>query len=76
MSVRIADRCIKAIVIVSLIDLNDLLRGETMDGGDDRCRNESGIGEGKEIKMVVDQVESTSLFHQIPNMQAFNHLCI
>ena len=74
MSVGVADGNVGSAVVVLGVDRDDVWRREAVDGGDDRGRDQAGIGKGQEVKAVVDHVEFRGPLEHLRNMEALGDL--
>ena len=69
-SIGVAYRHVSGGAVVTLVDRNDLVRREAMDGGDHRCRDEIAIRERQEVEPVVDDVELAGALEHRGDVQA------
>ena len=75
-TVGVADRHIPDAIGVFEICGQGRVGGESVDGGDHRRVDESGVGKREEIKTVVDQIESVCTFEHCSDVQRLPRLGI
>ena len=71
---RFADRHVRTCAVVALVDRNDSVRGEPVDRGDHRRRDEMAVGERQEVEPVVDDVKLPSVLEYRSDVQTFGDL--
>ena len=76
MPIRVADGDISDVAVVLLVDTDDVLRGEPVNGGDHRRGDQPGIGERQEVETVVDDVEFGGPLEHLRDVEALRNLRI
>src|SRR6202034_2283225 len=76
MPVRIADRHVERPLVVFRIHRNNAWRGEPVNRGDDRRRDQPRVSERQEVEAVVNDVELRRPFEYLRYMQALGNLRI
>ena len=74
MPVGVTDRHVVDAIGVFEIYRQGGVGGESVDGGDHRCVDQSRVGERKEVETVVDQIELGGAFEQRGDVQRLPRL--
>src|SRR5205807_8365976 len=74
--VGIADRDVRDTAGVAPVDRSDAARREPVDRRHDWGRDESGVGQGKKVIVIVYDVEVSGLLEGVRDMQRLPHLRI